>query len=119
MQYMLLIYSEEKADHERAQDPEKMEKVVADYVAFNKAAQAAEVFVAGDALHPTAAATTVRMADGKTMHTDGPFAETKEQLGGYYLLDCKDLDEALSWAAKCPAVVHGNTVEVRPVMTFE
>lgn len=119
MQYILLIYSDEKADDEGSQDPEKMQKVVADYLDFNKAAQAAGVFVAGDALHPTAAATTVRMTDGKTVHTDGPFAETKEQLGGYYLLECKDLDDALSWAAKCPAVLHGNTVEVRPIMTFE
>ncbi len=119
MQYMLLIYSDEKAGAERAKDPEKMQSVMADYLAFNKATEDAGVYRAGDALNPTDTATTVRIADGKVMHIDGPFAETKEQLGGYYLLDCKDLDEALAWAAKCPAVTHGSTVEVRPVMVFE
>jgi hypothetical protein len=119
MQYILLIYSQEKTDAEVERDPEKLKQVMADYRAFNAETTEAGVFVAGDALTKTDTATTVRMNNGKVMHTDGPFAETKEQLGGYYLLDCKDLDEALAWAAKCPAVLHGNTVEVRPVMVFD
>lgn len=119
MQYILLIYSQESKDAERASDPERMQRVLSDYRAFNAATTEAGVFVAGDALTKTDTATTLRMKDGKVMHTDGPFAETKEQLGGYYLLDCKDLDEALTWAAKCPAVAHGQTVEVRPVMVFD
>ncbi len=117
MQYILLIYANEKNDP--SADPANMQTVIADYRAYNQAAADAGVFVAGDALTPTDTATTVRQQDGKMLHTDGPFAETKEQLGGYYLLDCKDLDEALAWAEKCPAVLHGNTVEVRPIMVFE
>ena len=73
--------------------------------------------MAGEALHPTSTATTVRVRDGRTLTTDGPFAETKEQLGGYYLVDCKNLDEAIQWAAKIP---HASisSVEVRPVVDF-
>ncbi len=119
MQYILLIYSEEKKDAEAQQDPAKMKEIMESYFAYNKAAKEAGVFVGGDALTGTDTATTLRKVDGKVLHTDGPFAETKEALGGYYLLDCKDLDEALAWAAKCPAVDHGNTVEVRPVIVFE
>ena len=74
--------------------------------------------MAADALQPTTTATSVRVRDGKTITTDGPFAETKEQLGGYYLLDCKDLDEALEFAAKIPGAKIGS-IEVRPVMVFD
>jgi hypothetical protein len=87
-------------------------------MAYTEALQGAKVMVAGDALQPVATATSVRMRDGDRIVTDGPFAETKEQLGGYYLLDCKDLDEALAWAAKCPGAFTG-TIEVRPVMVFD
>ena len=69
-------------------------------------------------MQPVTTATTVRVRDGKTETMDGPFAETKEQLGGYYLLDCKDLDEAIEYAAKIPSSVHGS-IEIRPVMLFE
>jgi len=72
--------------------------------------------VAGDALQPTSTATSVRVRDGETLTTDGPFAETKEVLGGYYLIDVETLDEALEWAAKIPGAGHG-TIEVRPVVT--
>ena len=72
----------------------------------------------GAALLPTNTATTVRVRDGKTLTTDGPFAETKEQLGGYYLLVCKDLDEAIKAAAKIPGAAHGS-IEIRPIMEFE
>jgi hypothetical protein len=74
--------------------------------------------IAGDALHPTSDATTVRVRDGKAITTDGPFAETKEQLGGYYLVDCKDLDEAIEASARMPVGPHG-TVEIRPVAVYD
>jgi hypothetical protein len=72
----------------------------------------------GEALLPTSAATTVRVRDGETLTTDGPFAETKEQLGGFYLLDCPDLDDAIKWAARIPGARTGS-VEIRPVMEFD
>jgi hypothetical protein len=76
------------------------------------------VFVAGDGLHPTQTATTVRVREGDREVTDGPFAETKEQLGGFYVLDVKDLDEAIEWAAKIPGSQFGS-VEIRPVMVYD
>ena len=72
----------------------------------------------GDALQPVATATTVRVRDGATETTDGPFAETKEQLGGFYILDCEDLDEAIEYAAKIPSAKFGS-IEIRPIMVFE
>ena len=119
MQYILLIYSNEEANSDRQKDPAKHKEVMEAYFAYNNASKEAGVLLGGDALHPTPMATTVRLRDGKVLHTDGPFAETKEQLGGYYLLECADLDEALAWAEKCPAVRFGNTIEVRPVMKFD
>jgi hypothetical protein len=76
------------------------------------------VFVGGDGLQPAATATTVRVRDGERLLTDGPYAETKEQLGGFYMLECKDLDEALSWAARIPEAKTGS-IEVRPVMVYD
>jgi hypothetical protein len=73
--------------------------------------------VAGEALHATSSATSVRAQNGKLLTTDGPFAETREQLGGFYVLDCKDLDEAIEWAGKIPGVKHG-TIEIRPIVDF-
>jgi hypothetical protein len=88
------------------------------WVSYGAAMEKAGVFVAGDALQPTSTATTLSSKGGpEHVYTDGPFAETKEQLGGYYLVNCKDLDEALAWAAKCPGVQYGK-VEVRPVAIF-
>jgi len=107
MQYMLLIHSQETAAPD---DPEVMKR----YGAFTQEVQGAGKLVAGDRLQPTAAATTVRIRNGETLTTDGPFAETKEQLGGYYILECDNLDEALAYAAKIPAAEHGS-VEVRPI----
>ena len=83
-------------------------------MAYGQALQDAKVVVASNRLRPTSAATTVRVADGKTQVLDGPYAETKEQLGGYFLIDVPDLDAALAWAARCPGASHG-AVEVRPV----
>jgi len=88
------------------------------YQDFTKQTQDDGVFVAGDALQDAATATTVTCENGKVETSDGPFAETHEVLGGYYLLDCKDLDSALAYAAKIPTAAHGR-VEVRPVMVFD
>jgi hypothetical protein len=116
MQYLLVIYGSE--DVENAMSKEERGRMFADYIAFTKAIRAEGIFVAGDALKPVATATTVRVRNGEVMHTDGPFAETKEQLGGYYLIDVPDLDEALAVAARLPGSWHGS-VEVRPLLTPE
>ncbi len=115
MKYLLLIYSDEKADVNMSK--EEMDAWMGEYWAYTEALQKAEVSLGGDALQPTATATTVRVKDGKKVTTHGPFAETKEQLGGYYLLNCNNLDEAIDWAAKCPGARVGS-IEVRPVMEF-
>ena len=91
---------------------------MAAYEAFSRAAADAGVLVGGEGLQPSSTATTVRMRDNETLTTDGPFAETREQLGGYYLLDCSDLDDAIGWAARIPDAAHGS-VEVRPVMDYD
>jgi hypothetical protein len=116
MQYMLLIHSNEATDPKPG-TPE-MEAHMHAYFAFTEKAQAAGKMVAGDALLPVATATTVRVRDGETHTTDGPFAETKEQLGGYYILECEDLDEAIRYAAEIPSATMGS-IEVRPVMKFD
>ena len=85
-----------------------------EYFAYTNALREAGAYVGGEALQDVTTATSVRVRDGETLTTDGPFAETKEALGGYYLLECDDLDEALQWAARCPAAKVG-TVEVRPI----
>ena len=115
MQYLLLIYSDEKADANVSK--EEMDAWMGEYLAYTEAMRKSGVYKGGEALHPTSAATTVRVQNGKKITTHGPFAETKEQLGGYYLLDCKNLDEAIEWAAKCPGARVGS-IEVRPVMDF-
>lgn len=115
MKYVLLIYTDEKVE---AQMNEAERKDYFDaYYAFSDTVQKRGIFNSGEALHPTASSTTVRVRDGKTLSTDGPFAETKEQLGGYYVLDCKDLDEAIEMAAKIPGAKYGS-IEIRPVMVF-
>jgi hypothetical protein len=115
MRYLLLIYSDEKAEVNASK--EEIDAWMGEYVAYTEAIKQAGVRLAGEALQPTATATTVRVKDGKKVTTHGPFAETKEQLGGYYLLDCKNLDEAIEWAAKCPGARVGS-IEVRPLMEF-
>ena len=110
MKYLLLIYDTEKR-WENGYDKQEL----AEYGAFGK--EFSTQILGGHALKPTATATTVRVRDGKRMTTDGPFAETKEQLGGYYLVEAADLDEALGIAAKIPAARHGS-IEVRPLMIF-
>ena len=116
MRYLLTIYGDESGWNDIT--PEQSQQIMAAYGAFGQEAQAAGVLLGGEGLQPTSTATTVRVRDGEALTTDGPFAETREQLGGYYLLDCKDLDEAIGWAAKIPGAQDG-CVEVRPVMDYE
>jgi hypothetical protein len=116
MKYMFLIYGDEKVSGNMDAAAQQVE--MQEYFALNADAQKQGVYVGGESLHPTAAATTVRLRDGKTLTTDGPFAETKEQLGGYYIFECKDLDEATQWALKIPGVRRGS-VEIRPLVSFD
>ena len=116
MQYILLIYGDEGARETRSD--EENGQIYQAYGAFSKELQDSGAMVAGDALEPTDTATTVRVQNEDVLTTDGPFAETKEQLGGYYLIEADSLDEAIGWAAKIPGARHGS-VEVRPVMIFE
>ena len=116
MRYVCLIYSDEAA--EAAMAPEQQKALFDQYMALEGELAGAGIKKAGEALQPTATATTVRIRDGKTLTTDGPFAETKEQLGGFYMFECSDLDEAIKWAAKIPSA-KGGSVEVRPVMEFD
>lgn len=114
MQYALLIYTQESAG--ATMSPQEQQAEMAAYLAFGE--QHKEQITGGEALHPTSAATTVRVREGKTLSTDGPFAETKEQLGGFYLVNAKDLDEAIQIASHIPGAANG-CIEVRPVMVFE
>lgn len=119
MKYLALIYSDESdTTANPPEDSPEMAAIMQDYFAFGAAGEEAGVVLGGDALLPTPMATSVQVRDGETITTDGPFAETKEQLGGYYLLDCENLDEAIAWAARIPHAALG-TVEVRPVIEFE
>ena len=117
MQYMLLIYGDESRRHGHEPGGGRREHGRVD--GLHRGAPRRGASKAGDALQPTATATTVtRGDDGAALVTDGPFAETREQLGGYYLLDVKDLDEAIEWARKCPGSKNGK-IELRPVMEFD
>jgi hypothetical protein len=116
MRYLLTIYGDESGWNDIA--PEAASAIMAAYGEFGQKAEAAGVLLGGEGLQSTSTATTVRVRDGETLTTDGPFAETREQLGGYYLLDCKDLDEAIGWATQIPGAQDG-CVEVRPVMDYE
>jgi len=111
-QYMLLIYNPADA---REPTPEQLQEIGSRYDAYTQTLVDAGVLVGGDALERLDTATTVRERDGQTQFTDGPFAETKEFLAGYYLLNCPDLDTALDHASRLPAVGFGGSVEVRPV----
>ena len=113
MRYMCLISGDEAA--EAALPKEQLEKVFGGYMAYSQEIREKGAFQAGDPLQPTSTATTIRIRDGETIVTDGPFAESKEQLGGYYILECKDLDEAIAWATNVPGTKWGS-VEVRPIM---
>jgi hypothetical protein len=117
MQYMLLIYDREADMKRAAPTPDGGAQMMAAYQEFTQSIIKSGNMKAGDALQPTSTATTVRVREGKTLTTDGPFAETKEQLGGYYLIEAGNLDEALKIAARVPSARTGS-IEVRPVMVF-
>ena len=114
MRYLLLIYAEEPT---QTVPEDVMAAESEGYNAFTKDIRDRGIFEAGEALHPTSSATTVRVKDGQTVTTDGPFAETKEALGGFYLVNAKDLDEAIELAAKIPGARNGS-IELRPIMEF-
>lgn len=116
MRYLLLIYDDETKDVNAT--PAEMEAMMGEYWAFTKEVNEAGANLASEALQPTSTATTVRVRDGNLLTTDGPFAETKEQLGGFYMVKAANLDEAIAWAAKIPGAKVG-CVEVRPIMEFE
>lgn len=116
MKYMLLIYGPAEGDW----SDEAVQAEMNQYRAYEKAVADAGVKIGSEALQGIESATTVAVrADGERVVTDGPFAETREVLGGYYLLDVPDLDAALDWAARCPGSHDGNRIEVRPVLGFE
>jgi hypothetical protein len=115
MRYMFLIYSREAARADGS--PQDMERLKAAHWAVIDETRRRGIFDAAEPLQPTTTATTIRIDGGKSLITDGPFAETKEQLAGYYILDCDDLDEAIGWAAKIPTGCKGGEgcVEIRPI----
>ena len=117
MQYLLAIYGDESA--QEAIPPEQLESSMAEWFKYDQDIRGSVEVVNGSALQPTATATTVRSENGKIVTSDGPFAETKEQLGGYYIIEADDLDVALLWAGKMPNVPFGGAVEVRALQVFE
>ena len=115
MRYLCMIYGDEKA--EEVAGVSDWQTMMEQHGAFSGAAGAAGVLRGGEALRDTSTATTIQAADGKVLTTDGPFAETKEQLGGFYIVECDDLDTAIHWASQIPH--PGGRIEVRPVMEFD
>jgi len=116
MRYALLIYANEQ--DWATQTEEQSQAQYQEYMAFTKDIVDRGMQQAGEALQPTSTATTVRVKNGETVTTDGPFAETKEQLGGFYIVECKDLDEAIEVAARIPDA-RGGSIEVRPVLEMD
>lgn len=115
MKYLCLIYDNENAW--TTMPKEESDAIMGEYFSFTDGIRRSGQYLAGEALQPTQTATTVRVRNGKISTTDGPFAETKEQLGGYYLVEAKDLNEAIQVAAKIPSARFGS-IEVRPIMSF-
>ncbi|HUO35739.1 MAG TPA: YciI family protein [Candidatus Acidoferrum sp.] len=115
MQFLLLLHAEEAGWEKLARTDQ--EQAVAAYQAYGEALKKAGHYVGSNRLKPISTATTVRVVDGKTQVQDGPYADSKEQLGGYFLIDVPDMDAALSWAARCPGASHG-VIEVRPVWSI-
>lgn len=116
MKYMLLIYVDEA--RMASAKKEDVSKMMPAYFAYTEAMMKAGILIAGDQLAPTSTATTIRSPEGKTKVLNGPYAETREQLGGYYLIDVPDLDAALSWAGRCPGAATG-VIEVRPLVELQ
>jgi hypothetical protein len=118
VQYAVLIYDTGTADPSTINDdPEEWQRTMGEYNGYTAMLRERGAYKAGEALEPVSTATTIRMQDGEAVMTDGPFAETKEALGGFYLIEAADLDEALELAAKCPGVRYGS-IEVRPIVDF-
>lgn len=115
MRYILLFYDEEPTT---PPSQAEIDAVMPEWYAYDSALREAGIFVSSEALHPSQTSTTVRLKGEERIVTDGPFAETREVLGGYYVVDVPDLDTALDWAAKSPVAKHGS-IEVRPVMVFD
>ena len=115
MQYLLMLYSNEDGWSQMAEA--QQQEAMGAYMAYTEALKKSGAYVGSNRLRDTPSATTVRVANGKSQVLNGPYADTKEQLGGYYLLEVADLDAALSWAARCPGASHG-VVEVRPVWSM-
>ena len=115
MRYMLLIYTDES--HYGRMSEAEMQADMQSWFEYDGAIKSSGASSVGDALQPTATATSVKDKDGQPLITDGPFAETKEQLGGFYLLDVENIDKAIEWAHKCPAAKYG-TIELRPIQEF-
>jgi hypothetical protein len=116
MKYLCLIYNQEK--NLAALSKEQWDSLKEEYFAYGGSIKESGHYLGGNSLQPTGTAKTVRVRGGKVSATDGPFAETNEQLGGYYLIEADSLDEAIGWASKIPGARHGS-IEVRPVMVFE
>ncbi|MCF6318703.1 MAG: YciI family protein [Proteobacteria bacterium] len=115
MKYMALIYAAENAGPQYGTD--EFDQMIGEYMAVTEQFEKAGVLISGDGLQDVNTATTISIRDGKTETIDGPFAETKEQLGGYYLFDCENLDQALKYAAMIPSIKYGR-IEVRPLMEY-
>ena len=119
MKYAILIYDTNSANPSaEPPPPEVIKQVMDEYNAYTEMLRSSGVFQAGEALQPAQTATTIRQQDGRNVMTDGPFAETKEALGGFYIVEAKDLDEALALGAACPGVKFGGSIEVRPVVEW-
>jgi hypothetical protein len=114
MKYMLLLYVDEALWN--ALPEERVQAIMADYRAYEKEMREAGVMLDGSELAPVHTATTLRRRGNKLERTDGPFAETREQFGGYFLIDVPSMDEAVAWTSKCPALSHDCSVEIRPLM---
>jgi hypothetical protein len=115
MEYLLLLHANENGWTQLTRS--QQEQGVAAYTAYTEALKQAGIYKGSNRLAPIANATTVRIADGKTQVLDGPYADLKEQLGGYFLIDVPDLDAAISWASRCPGASHG-TIDVRPIFQY-
>jgi hypothetical protein len=119
MKYAILIYDTNSANPSaEPPPPEVIKQVMDEYNAYTEMLRSSGVFQAGEALQPVQTATTIRQQDGRNVMTDGPFAETTEALGGFYIVEAKDLDEALALGAACPGVKFGGSIEVRPVVEW-
>jgi hypothetical protein len=115
MKYLLSIYCNEEADARKSKQEQDNE--LAAYWQYTEDGKQKGVILAGEALQPSSTATTVRVRNGKVLTSDGPFAESKEQLGGYYVVDCKNLDDAIEWARRIPHASQ-SAIEIRPIMVF-